>query len=133
MECNKYIAYTDGSCDNTGSKSGGAAYIILQNDKIIYEASKRFKNTSNNRMEMLAIISAVNYVPNGSEILVITDSQYAMNIFIGLWKPTKNKDLIELYHQCAKGKKVRFRWIHGHNGNPYNERVDKLASYNNNK
>ena len=80
---NKYIAYTDSSADNLETKKVGAAYIIIQNGNIIHQSNKKFIDTTNNRMEMLAIISAVNFVPEHSELAVYSDSQYAINVFNG--------------------------------------------------
>lgn len=66
----KYEAYTDGSCDNISPYGeGGSAYIILKDGVIIKESKKGFVGTTNNRMEMLAIISAVKSVPKGALLL----------------------------------------------------------------
>lgn len=124
-----YIAYTDGSADNTGTKMGGAAYIILKDGEIVHKACKKFKDTTSNRMEMLAIISAVNYVPKWSEIEIFTDSKYSANVFSGEWVPSKNLDLVEKFREVSKNKRVKITWIKGHDGNPYNEMVDRMASY----
>lgn len=78
----KYIAYTDGGCQNTSVYGeGGSAYLIIHNGEVIKTASKGFLNTTNNRMEMLAILSAVFSVPDGSDLVVFSDSQYAINVF----------------------------------------------------
>lgn len=75
----KYEAYTDGSCDNLSPYGeGGSAYIILKDGIIIKESKKGFVGTTNNRMEMLAIISAVKSVPKGATLTVYTDSQYCI-------------------------------------------------------
>ena len=80
----KYIAYTDGGCQNTSIYGeGGSAYLIIHNGEMIKTASKGFLRTTSNRMEMLAIISAVCSVPNGSDLLVYSDSQYAINTLSG--------------------------------------------------
>ena len=78
----KYEAYTDGSCDNLSPYGeGGSAYIILKDGIIIKESKKGFVGTTNNRMEMLAIISAVKSVPKGATLTVYTDSQYCITSF----------------------------------------------------
>lgn len=128
MEKYDYIAYTDGSCDCPGTRCGGSAYIILKNDMIIKEVKKGFLNTSNNRMEMLAIISAINSVPEGSSILIHSDSQYAIKVLSGVWKAHTNKDLLNLHKKISKKRNVYFKWVKGHNGDKYNEMVDKLAA-----
>lgn len=128
-----YEAYTDGSCNNMSPHGeGGAAYIILQYDNEIKRASKGLMNTTNNRMEMLAIISAVHSVPDGVSILIYTDSMYCIETFTkeqgSHSKNAKNADLIESYYKYRGERRVAFKWIKGHNGNYYNELVDKLAS-----
>lgn len=122
-----YIAYCDGSCDNADTKCGGSAYIIIQGDYIIKEAHKGFQNTTNNRMEMLAIISAVYSVPEGSSIMVYSDSQYAINVFTGKWRANTNKDLLMKYLHISYTRNVSFTWVKGHSGDKYNEMVDSLA------
>lgn len=137
----KFYAYTDGSCENSGkSWPGGSAYVILDEDKNpIYEKSKGFLNTSNNRMELLAIISAVNWISGncrkGSMLEIFTDSMYCITV-IGrershLMKnrkhPLKNMDLINLFYDLAADMEVRFHWIKGHDGDEWNEYVDDLA------
>lgn len=129
IEDTEYVAYTDGGCQNLSVYGeGGSSYIILKEGKVIKTASKGFLNTSNNRMEMLSIISAINSVPKGSSITIYSDSQYAIYVFTGKWKPKLNRDLVIRYHQYAKDITVKFVWIKGHNGNPYNEMVDELCT-----
>lgn len=125
----KYEAYTDGSCDNLSPYGeGGSAYIILKDGIIIKESKKGFVGTTNNRMEMLAIISAVKSVPKGATLTVYTDSQYCITSFTNCKKPKKNLDLINLYHHCAASlHEICFVWVKGHSGNEYNEHVDSLA------
>ena len=127
---NSYIAYTDGSCDNLSPYGeGGSAYVILKDGWVVKESQKGFVGTTNNRMEMLAIISAVNSLPKGSSITIYTDSQYSILAFTTVKKAKKNLDLINLYHHCAaKLKSVEFVWVKGHNGDKYNEIVDSMAN-----
>lgn len=125
-----YIAYTDGSNDNLNPKRpAGAAYIILDaQGKELHKAAKGFLNKTNNEMEMLAIISAVKWIPDGESIMVYSDSQYAINVFSGKWKAKKNLELVDLYRRLSAGKTVAFEWVKGHNGNYYNEIVDQMAN-----
>ncbi len=124
-----YVAYTDGSCDNlTQTKAGGAAYIIIKDGEVIKIKNHGQLNTSNNRMELLAIISAVNACPDGAYIDIYTDSQYCILVLSKSYKPKKNPDLYELYKKCAAHVAgVRFHWVKGHDGNKYNEMADELA------
>lgn len=129
-----YICYTDGSCDNYSThKAGGSAYIVVNTSTGELEKIKTHHclHTTSNRMEMLAIISAVNYCPKGSVIEVRSDSKYALKMFrytdweIG--QDIKNPDLIKLYRKCAKDKLVILTWVKGHNGDDLNEQADCLA------
>lgn len=126
-----YIAYTDGSCNNLSPYGeGGAAYILLKDGIEAKRASKGFMNTTNNRCEMMAIISAVNSVAIGGSITVYTDSQYCIGAFSPdnvVTHKTKNADLIAKYREISRGKTVVFNWVKGHAGNQYNELVDQLA------
>lgn len=136
-ERNVYDCYTDGSCNNlSANKEGGAAYLILLNGKEILRRSKALIHTTNNRAEMLAIISAVKRCPIGADIVIHTDSKYAIFSF-GYRKrisdSVKNSDLIHLYRKEAAQKKVTFEWVKGHNGDRYNEIVDSMANGEYNK
>ena len=118
-EMSKFTAYTDGSCDNLRPKRpGGSAYIILNEDGSLYKkASKGFIGTTNNRMELLAIISVVNSLPKDSKVTIYTDSQYCITT-LNSKKPKKNLDLVQKYHSVVgKLAMVTFEWVRGHSGN----------------
>lgn len=136
-ERNVYECYTDGSCNNlSANKEGGAAYLILLNGKEILRRSKALIHTTNNRAEMLAIISAVKRCPIGADIVIHTDSKYAIFSFghrKRISDSIKNSDLIHLYRKEAAQKKVTFEWVKGHNGDRYNEIVDSMANGEYNK
>ena len=130
--------YTDGSClENPGS--GGWAAII--NDKgNIKRISGNEKNTTNNRMELMAPINALKNVNSDDEIDIFTDSQYVklgITEWINTWvknnwrtskkDEVKNKDLwVELYN-LNKSLNVKWNWVKAHAGNQLNEDVDLLA------
>lgn len=136
-ERNVYDCYTDGSCNNlSANKEGGAAYLILLNGKEILRRSKALIHTTNNRAEMLAIISAVKRCPIGADIVIHTDSKYAIFSFghrKRISDSVKNSDLIHLYRKEAAQKKVTFEWVKGNNGDRYNEIVDSMANGEYNK
>ena len=130
--------YTDGSClSNPGN--GGWAAIINENNEI-KKITGNEKNTTNNRMELLAPINALKRIKAGSEIKMYTDSQYVKNgitEWINTWlnndwktsrkEDVKNKDLwIELYN-LTKFLDIQWIWVKAHDGNPLNEEVDLLA------
>ena len=130
--------YTDGSClENPGN--GGWAAIINTNGSI-KKITGSEKNTTNNRMELMATINALKSINSNEEINIYTDSQY-VNLGITEWinnwvknnwktskkEDVRNKDLwTELYNLNRK-LKVKWVWIKAHAGNPLNEEVDLLA------
>lgn len=128
-----YIAYTDGSCNNFSPYGeGGAAYVIINSqNSIITQNSKGFIGTSNNRMELLAIISAVNWLPDGASLLIRTDSQYCITMLDRNKCPAvirKNGDLISKYYRIRERKgEIRYEWVKGHSGVAFNEMADSLA------
>lgn len=125
----RYQAFTDGSCPPLSPYGeGGSAYILFDDGVEIKRASKGFIGTTNNRMEQLAIISAVNSIPVGEGIDIYTDSRIAIHSFTKKTKHnTKNQDLILRYQKVAEGKKVCFHWVKGHSGITYNEECDMMA------
>lgn len=127
--CEEWEAYTDGACMTDGSMYGGAAYLLVKDGYVVKEVAKGFANTTNNRMEMLAIISAVCAVPAGCDLIVSTDNQYCIDAFMGKYpKATRNLDLINLYSKhVTRLSSIAYVWVRGHAGDPLNERADKLA------
>lgn len=128
----QYLAYTDGSCWNSDpNRCGGSAYVVL-NDKgrVIKAAHKGFKGTSSNRMEMLAIISALASVPQGSDLIFITDSQYSLDAFSEGYPAAKNQDLIALFRKYrSRLGEVQGWHVKGHNGTPLNEWCDYWSNF----
>jgi len=130
--------YTDGSC-LTNPGDGGWAAIISINGKI-KEISGSEKNTTNNRMELLAPIRALKEMKQSDQIEIYTDSQYVklgITEWINTWvvnnwktskkEDVKNKDLwVELY-DLNKSLNVKWNWVKAHAGNTMNEEVDLLA------
>ena len=125
-----FIAFSYGSCDNLDpQRPGGAAYIIMDTDgNIIKKKSKGFMHTTNNRMEMLAIISIVNSLPNNSFVTINTDSEYCIKALLSK-TPKANLDLIRKYYALRQQKYVTvfLHHVKGHSGNKYNEECDKMA------
>ena len=130
--------YTDGACSGNPGPGGYAA--ILKYGQEIREISGYEVETTNNRMEMMAVIEALRQLKRPCDVRVITDSQYVvkgMTEWIQGWvkrnwltsqkKPVLNKSLWkELLRLCRKHK-IEWQWVKGHNGHPYNERCDQLA------
>jgi len=132
------LIYTDGSC-LTNPGNGGWAAIINEDGKI-KKISGSEKNTTNNRMELLAPINALKEMTVRSEINIFTDSQYVklgITEWINKWtinnwqtsknEDVKNKDLwVELYN-LNKSLNVKWNWVKAHAGDPMNEEVDLMA------
>lgn len=116
--------YTDGSCDTT-SGIGGWAYVIPSKGIEEYGGGKE---TTNNRMEMQAIIEALRATQTETNVRILSDSQWCINVITGTWKATKNTDLVSQAQAAIRGRNVVFEWVRGHNGNLHNDRCDYLAS-----
>jgi ribonuclease HI len=139
--------YTDGGCSGNPGP-GGWAYLIIREQRgspeIIVEKRGGELNTTNNRMELQAALSALemlrklNIAPQ--EVTVYTDSQYVqkgMTEWLGRWKnnewrtsdkqPVKNQDLWQRLDKLASLFNLRWKWVRGHAGNEYNERCDVLT------
>ena len=135
----KYKIYTDGACSGNPGKGGWAA-IILNEKSIQSNVSGGENSTTNNRMELMAPIMALNKIKKSSEIIIYTDSKYVkdgITEWIKKWKlnnwksankkPVKNKDLwIKLDNSCQKHR-VSWRWVKGHAENKFNNLADELA------
>lgn len=137
MKKRVFTAYTDGGFD-MNSCIGASAVVILTPDlkerlyehvtarKCEYDPTKKQRT---NEQELGAMIRAVMSVPNGSEILIISDSQYAVKVLSKENNASANLDLIarfdkEVSERCLK---VKFKWVRGHNGDLWNERADQLC------
>ena len=130
--------YTDGSCmSNPGN--GGWAAIININGKI-KKISGNEKNTTNNRMELMAPINALKNINSKDPIEIFTDSKYVKNgitEWINTWvlnnwktskkEDVKNKDLWLELHKLNQSLNVKWNWVKAHAGDPLNEEVDMLA------
>jgi len=136
----KFKIYTDGACSGNPGPGGWGA-VIFDNDNNQTNISGKEKNTTNNRMEILAAIMALKKIKSNSQITIYTDSTYVKN-GITEWmfnwkkndwktaskKPVKNKDLwIKLDKLCEKNK-VSWKWVKGHAANKYNNLADQLAT-----
>lgn len=124
------IIYTDGSCiPNPGI--GGWAFIILSckydNNPIEWHISGGNEKTTNNRMELTAVIEALDFTHDKISYIIYSDSMYVINCAKGKWTRKKNIDLWKKYENVSKNKKIEWIWVKGHSNNMYNDLVDKLA------
>ena len=129
------IIYTDGSAKGNPGKGGYG--VVMLSDKHRKEISKGFLLTTNNRMELLAVIVGLESVKKQkSEVVVYSDSKYVVNAVEKGWlfdwqkknfKGKKNPDLWIRFLSVYKKHSIRFLWVKGHNNNVENERCDRLA------
>ena len=118
--------YNDGSCLKNPDGPGGWAVCILENGKEFYLVGSD-NCTTNNKMEMTAVIEGISCIKKNQECIIYTDSKLVINCATGSWKRKANLDLWQKYDHVSKNKKIKFEWVKGHSGNKYNEIVDKLA------
>ena len=136
----KVIIYTDGACSgNPGPGGWGAILIYKENKK---EISGGSKNTTNNVMELTAVIEGLKLLKYPCEVELYSDSAYVVNSFEQGWNynwiknnwktsgkdPVKNKELWQELYNLTKVHKVQFNKVKGHSDNEYNNRCDELAS-----
>ncbi|MFA6247186.1 MAG: ribonuclease HI [Mucilaginibacter sp.] len=127
--------YTDGA--SSGNPGPGGYGVILRSGQHYKELSAGFRKTTNNRMELLAVITGLEAIktPN-QQVTIFSDSKYVIDSIEKRWvhgwvakgfKDKKNKDLWLRYLAIAKAHQIKFVWVRGHNGHPENERCDQLA------
>ena len=131
----KINIYTDGSAKGNPGKGGFGVVLIA--GKHYKEISQGFRHTTNNRMELLAVIVGLEHLKNiNSEVQVYSDSKYVVDSIEKKWvfqwekkhfKGKKNADLWKRFLIIYKKHKVSFNWVKGHAGHPQNEKCDYLA------
>lgn len=127
--------HTDGAA--SGNPGPGGYGIVMQYGQYRKEISKGFRLTTNNRMELMAVVDALKELKRRDlEIVIYTDSRYVADPvekgWLRVWikkgfRNKKNTDLWREYLQVSNGLKLRFIWLKGHAGHPENERCDQLA------
>jgi len=131
--------FTDGAC--SGNPGAGGWGAILRYGAVEKELSGGEDATTNNRMELTAVIEALLALKKSCNVILYTDSRYVMdgvNQWLPNWKqngwktankktPVKNIDLWQNLDSLLEKHKIKWVWVKGHNGHPENERVDKLA------
>lgn len=133
------IIYADGACKGNPGRGGWGAYLSI--DGVAKDLCGGEVVTTNNRMELTAVIEALKVTPTEASVICYVDSQYVKNgieKWIAGWKrnnwvastgkPVKNIDLWKLLDEQVKAHKVEWRWVKGHSGDPGNERADFLAN-----
>lgn len=134
---NQITLYTDGAARGNPGPGGYGAILMYGHHR--KELSKGFKHTTNNRMELWAIIAGLEEIKNRDlPVVVYSDSQYVVNSVTKGWLETwmktnfkggkKNPDLWKKYYALAKHFSIKMVWVKGHADNPYNNRCDELAT-----
>ncbi len=133
------IIYTDGAC--SGNPGIGGFGVILKFNGNRREISEGFRKTTNNRMELMAVIAGLETLKEKCSVTLFTDSQYIVNGITRGWarrwrekgwmrnkkEKALNPDLWEKLLKLCEYHQVEIRWVRGHAGDPENERADKLA------
>ena len=142
----KVTIYTDGSARGNPEGPGGYGCVLhyIDSKGILHEREffAGYKKTTNNRMEMMAVIVGLEALTRSCEVEIVSDSKYVTDAFNQKWmdnwlkkkwktstgKPVKNQELWQRMLKAMEQHKVTFRWIKGHAGHPQNERCDFLAT-----
>lgn len=135
----KIRIYTDGACKGNPGIGGWGVLILLENEQI--ELSGGSKETTNNQMELTAVIKALNFFDKKIDLDLYTDSKYVMDgitDYIKKWKingwrtankkPVKNVSLWKALDELNNFHEIKWNWVRGHSGNPENEKADALAN-----
>lgn len=136
----KVNLYTYGACSGNPGRGGWCAILTVgEHEKVLLGGEEK---TTNNRMELLAVISGLEALIRPCDITVVSDSKYVCDAFNKGWldswqknnwrksnkKPVLNKELWERLLLQTTVHEVKFEWVEGHAGHPENERCDKIAS-----
>ena len=136
--------YTDGACANNPGKGGYGAILMYQkkDGKMVFKKiSKGFELTTNNRMELMAVVDALSILKVPCCIKLYSDSKYVIDAINKNWlqgwikknwktssnSKVKNVDLWQKFIQLSKNHTIEYIWVKGHNDNKYNELCDKMA------
>ena len=131
------IVYTDGAARGNPGPGGYGVILIWGNVK--KELSKGYRLTTNNRMELMAVIAALEALKkNNLDIIIYSDSNYVVKAveegWLKNWIKTdfkggkKNPDLWKEFYELSEKHHIKFKWVRGHADNPYNNRCDELAT-----
>ena len=140
VELKRVKLYADGAC--SGNPGPGGYGTILVYEKHRKEISGGYQNTTNNRMEMLAVIRGLEILKERCDVTVYSDSKYVVDAMTKGWvkrwqkngwmrnkkEPALNVDLWKEMLKLCLHHQVEFRWVQGHSGHPENERCDHLAT-----
>ena len=119
------VLYTDGACLGNPGPGGWGAVVFDEGEKKLLHGGEN--NTTNNRMEITAVIEALKTLPTGINVKIYSDSTYVINTMTKNWKRKKNQDLWILLDSEAALRNLEWEWVKGHSGDEFNEEADRLA------
>ena len=128
------IIYTDGA--SRGNPGPGGYGVVLKHGRHRKELSGGFRKTTNNRMELMAVIAGLQALKEKCHVTIFSDSKYVVESYTAGWahgwrakgwKKAKNPDLWKTLLEICEQHQVKFKWVKGHAGNPENERCDVLS------
>ena len=135
----KINIYTDGACKGNPGPGGWGALIVLEDEQIELSGGK--KETTNNQMELMAVIKSLEHFDNKIDAIIYTDSKYVMDgitNYIKRWKingwktaskkPVKNSELWKSLDSLNSFHNIQWNWVKGHSGHSGNEKADALAN-----
>lgn len=136
---NKIEIYTDGSCYPNPNGNGGYSFVVVENEEEIHSYGRGTKLTTNNRMEMQAIIDALYFCKQENileEVTIYTDSRYCASGYknwMYRWKQSnwKNNNVLnqDLWEELYELRGAKIVWVKGHDNNKWNDKADELADY----
>ncbi|MCS5655777.1 MAG: ribonuclease HI [SAR202 cluster bacterium] len=126
MRSNGIVIHTDGACKGNPGPGGWGAVIEQNGGQVKLSGSE--PQTTNNRMEMTAVIKGLEAVDASANVLISSDSTYVINTMTKGWKRKANQDLWDQLDRLVESRNVSWRWVRGHNGDRGNELADALAT-----
>ena len=126
MKNNSFVIHTDGACKGNPGQGGWGAVIEQDGNQTIISGGA--PHTTNNRMEMTAVIKGLEAIDPHAPVLISSDSTYVINTMTKGWKRKANHDLWEQLDRLVKGRDVSWRWVRGHSGERGNELADSAAT-----
>lgn len=127
------VIYTDGAYSSSRNQ-GGWAFVVVQNNEVIYKEYDGLINTTNNRMEIMGVLKALEWINKNLiplPIKIYTDSMYVIGTLTLNWKMKKNIDLWQILIPLVN-KDIEYLHVKGHDGNKFNEECDKWAVFGSN-
>lgn len=126
MRSNGIVIHTDGACKGNPGPGGWGAVIEQNGGQVKLSGSE--PQTTNNRMEMTAVIKGLEAVDASANVLISSDSTYVINTMTKGWKRKANQDLWDQLDRLVGSRNVSWRWVRDHNGDRGNELADALAT-----